>query len=142
MTFRLPDDQANRLLDLFLGDDHDTTLSPATVYVALFEGTESDNDGTGLTEFAVDTYARVAVTNNTTNWPDASGRVKSNGTAITFPSPTADWGTATTWGLYDDATTGDLLITGPLPAPQPILSTSDAPAFDVGDLVVSAPTGT
>lgn len=40
-------------------------------------------------------YARVAVTPNTTNWPNASGgnpATSQNGAAITFPQSTGAWG--------------------------------------------------
>ncbi|MDP9488130.1 MAG: hypothetical protein M3Q49_20465, partial [Actinomycetota bacterium] len=59
-----------------------------TVYVALYT-TAPDDAGAGGTEVSGGAYARVAVTNNATNWPAAVGGAKSNGVAITFPQATA-----------------------------------------------------
>lgn len=75
----------------------------------------SPTDAGGGTEFTTGTapaYARVALTNNTTNWP--AGNPKSNGTAITFPTATGDWPRAFAWGIFDASTAGNLLYWGPL----------------------------
>ena len=59
---------------------------------------------------AGDTYTRVAVTNNNTNFTGASATypsVANNGTAITFPTPGANWGTLGFWGLVSTATGGN-----------------------------------
>lgn len=83
---------------------------PATVYVALF--TAAPTDAGGGTELAGNGYARVAVTNNATNWPAAAGGVKSNGTAITFAAASADWNGVLAYGIFDAATNGHLLYWG------------------------------
>jgi hypothetical protein len=64
-------------------------------------------------------YARVSVTNNTTNWPTPTGgdpATVSNGTAITFPTTTGSWGQLVGFGLWDASTAGNLrtwgLLTG------------------------------
>lgn len=60
-------------------------------------------------------YARVSVAANTTNFPNASSAqpaVISNGTAITFPTPTADWGLAIGFLLADAATAGNIWTWG------------------------------
>jgi hypothetical protein len=57
-------------------------------------------------------YARVAVTNNTTNWPTATritnqpGYQMQNGATITFPTSTASWGTIAGFLIGDNATPG------------------------------------
>lgn len=65
-------------------------------------------DGTGAIEFVGGSYARVSYTNNVTNWPAAatvSGRTtKANGTAVTYPNPTGDWGPVVGWGLFTVST--------------------------------------
>lgn len=139
MTYKLVDAAANRILDLYLGSSHDTTLTPATLYVALFTGTETSNAGAGLTEVSGSAYARVAVVNNSTNFPNASARSKSNGVAITFPQPTGSWGTVTTVGIYDAATVGNLIDTGLLTTPRSPDATTDPPSFAVGALVFTVP---
>ncbi len=83
---------------------------PGTVHVALYSAGPNDA-GTG-TELTGGGYARVGVTNNATNWP--AGNPKSNGVAITFPTATADWVRAYSWGILDAATGGNLLYYGPL----------------------------
>lgn len=83
---------------------------PATIHVALFSAGPNDA-GTG-TELTGGGYARVGVTNNTTNWP--AGNPKSNGVAISFPQATADWVRAFNFATYDAATAGNLLDYGPL----------------------------
>ncbi len=62
--------------------------APTTVYMAIGTGTFTAGTCTG--EVSGGSYARVAVTANTTNFVVASGSL-SNGTTITFPAPTAAW---------------------------------------------------
>jgi hypothetical protein len=79
------------------------TYSPAaTHYLHLYSGVGGTTPlaGTG------NGYAAVSKTNNTTTWPNASGRVKSNGTAWTFPAPTGTWPDVTGWKLTDNPTEG------------------------------------
>ncbi|MBN9393105.1 MAG: hypothetical protein J0I20_34045 [Chloroflexi bacterium] len=72
----------NTVLDTALGNG-----SPASLYWALVQ--EFTGDGT-FTEASGGSYARVAQTNNSTNFPAASGGSKSNGTTVTFVQATAD----------------------------------------------------
>src|ERR1700735_3139100 len=81
--------------------------TPATWYFALFF-TEPTATGGGQ-EMSGDTYARVVLTNNNTNFTGASATspsVVNNGTAITFATPGANWGTLGFWGLFSSATGG------------------------------------
>ncbi len=78
--------EVNRALDLLFGSG-----SPASHDVGILK-TEPDNDGTGYTEVTGGSYARVAYTNNSTNWPNAVAGSKPNGSSIVFPTATADWG--------------------------------------------------
>lgn len=85
--------------------------APGTLYVGLYT-TLPNNAGSGGTEVSGGSYARVAVTNNTTNWPNASGNdpaTKSNGTSITFPAATANWGDVVGVGIFDASSGGNLL---------------------------------
>jgi hypothetical protein len=89
-------------------------------------------------------YARVAVANNTTNWPTAvrvsnqPGFQIQNGTTITFPTSTAAWGTVAGFLIADNATpgTGDVLAYGALTAPTTIAS-SDVPSFAANSLTIT-----
>jgi hypothetical protein len=99
----------NKLLDAALGTQY---TKPTTVYVALYSAApNADGGGTELTGNA---YARATVTNNSTNWPNATAGAKANGAAITFPTATGAWDTATHWGIFDALTSGNLLWWGSL----------------------------
>jgi hypothetical protein len=106
-------------------------IRPATLYVALF--TAAPTDAGGDTEVTGGAYARVAVPNNATNFPAASGGSKSNGTAITFSQATAAWGTVVAWGIYDAATGGNLLYYGDV-SPTKVVNSGDTPQFAAGAL--------
>lgn len=125
-----------KLLDHVLGNT--AYAAPATVYVGLHTdaNTATQRDAGTVTEVSGGSYARVAVTNNTTNWPNASGitAAKSNANAVTFPAPTANWGTVTSFGIYDAASAGNLLFWGDLSASRSILSGDGAPSFAAGDI--------
>jgi len=98
--------QSNRVLDYNFGATSYTT--PATLYVGL-STTPINFDGTGATEPVALGYARVAVTNNKTNWSTAASGILSNLTAIQFPESTGSWGTITHVAVYDAASAGNML---------------------------------
>lgn len=108
---------------------------PATVHVALYTVTPNDA-GTGGTEVTGGAYARVAVTNNATNWPAAAGGAKSNGVAVTFPQATADWGTVVAFAIWDAATGGNMIVSATLAASK-VVQLGDTPVFGANDLKVS-----
>ena len=124
----------NQLLDLVLGDGG-TFSHLATVYVALYTVTPSDSGGG--TEVTGGSYSRVAVTNDATNFPDASGGAKANGTAITFPTPTANWGTIVAFAILDASTAGNLLYWGAITPNKTVNNGDPAPSFAVGDLDIT-----
>lgn len=122
----------NAVLDHVLGKT--TYTAPATLYAALFTAAPSDSGGG--TEVTGGSYARVAITNNTTNFPNASGGSKSNGTAITFPTATANWGTVTHIALLDHATNSagsNFVATAILTASRSVVS-GNIPTFAIGTL--------
>lgn len=135
MAGRLADTVSDSLLDLMFGGVAYTP--PATYYIGLSTTTPT-NTGTNVTEPAGGAYARVAVVNNTTNWPAASARSKSNGTQVTFPQATASWGTVTDFVIYDAATAGNFIGWGPLNTAETV-NTNMTPDFPVGALTVNAP---
>lgn len=92
MPSRLSNKQAENSLDVRFGAV--ASSAPATYYFAICTTAPTDNDGAGLVEPSGGAYARVAVTNNATNFPAAAARLKSSGTAITWPTASASWGTA------------------------------------------------
>ena len=122
----------NKILDHVLGGGDYTR--PATVYVALY--TVAPTDAGGGTEVSGGSYARVAVTNNSTNWPAASSGSKSNGTAISFPAATANWGTVVAFGIFDAASGGNLLYWGTLSASKAV-NNGETASFAAGQLTIS-----
>ncbi len=123
------------LLDAYFGATPVT--APATVYIGLSTTPPLDT-GSGTTAPSGGAYARVAVTNNTTNWPAASARLKANGTVVTFPAATAAWGTITHYTLHDAATAGTFLGWGALASSQTV-GTGGVASFAVGALTITAP---
>lgn len=102
---------ANAILDQILGATAWT--APATVYLGLYS-TSPTGYGTGGTEFDGTTepgYVRLAVTNNATNFPAASGGSKSTGVAFTFAANSggSNWANAVAFGIFDASTAGNLL---------------------------------
>ena len=85
---------------------------PATTFFALM--TVMPTASGGGTEALGGTYARVAVTNNSTNWPASSGQAKANGVAISWGVQTTSLGTIVGIAEYDAATGGNLLTFQPL----------------------------
>lgn len=120
----------NELLDHVLGAA--TYTPPVTIYCALY--TAAPSDAGGGTEVSGTGYARVAITNNATNFPAASGGSKSNGTAVTFPTAGGSWGTVTYFGYFDASSGGNLLRYGALGTSK-VVGTGDTPSFAVGALV-------
>ncbi len=123
---------ANKMLDLMLGQT--AYDMPDTMYVALF--TAGPTDAGGGTEVSGGAYARIAVTNNTTNFPNAVAGSKQNATAITFATATANWGTVTHFAIFDALSGGNMLFVAALTAPQTI-NTGGQFSFAIGDLIFS-----
>jgi hypothetical protein len=125
----------DELLDHVLGGADYTR--PGTVYIALGTATAATDQDSGFSsEVSGNAYARVSVTNNSTNWPASSGGAKSNGTVITFPQATGSWGTVTQFAIMDASTSGNTLVWGDLTTSKTIGS-GDTASFAVGDLDVT-----
>lgn len=124
----------NKVLDHLFGA---VTYTPSsTLYIALSTGVPTDDAGGGFLEPSGGAYARVAVTNNKTNFTTASNGALENATAITFPQATAAWGTVTHVGILDNSAGGNLLASGALVLSKNITS-GDTPSFASGDLNVT-----
>lgn len=110
-----------------------------SVYVSLHTADPTDA-GTG-TEVSGGAYARVAVSRAAGSWAapadSAGSQATSNSAAVTFPSPTANWGTVTHFGIFDAATAGNLLYSGALGTSRNILNGDQAPSFAAGTLTIS-----
>lgn len=94
--------------------------------------------GTG-TEVSGGSYARVARAPSNANWSGASATdgLTDNAAAITFPAPTANWGTVTHLGIWDRATGGNLITHGVLTTPRVINNGDAAPLFSAGELDIT-----
>lgn len=122
-----------------------TWAKPTALYIALF--TAAPNDAGGGTEVTGGGYARVNLAPLDTNWKatqggtsgasSGTGGTTSNAIAIVFPAPSADWGTATHYGIFDASSGGNLLIWDALSTPRTILSGDLPPSFAVDALAVS-----
>lgn len=112
-------------------------LPKRPVYVALF--TAAPSDAGGGTEVSGGSYARVAVAPADANWsaPDATGGLTDNVAAITFPTPTANWGQVTYFAIFDRATGGNMLIWGALTQAKTINNGDPAPSFPIGALDIT-----
>jgi hypothetical protein len=133
----------NKLIDfIFRGQSY---TPPATLYVALL--TAAPSDAGGGTEVSGGSYARVGVTASLANFAgtqsagsttasSGTGGTTSNNGAITFPAPTANWGSVTHWGIYDASSGGNLLYYAPLTTPKTINNGDAAPSFAAGALTV------
>ncbi len=107
------------LLDRVLGAAAYTP--PATVYLALYSAVPSDTGGgTELTAGTAPGYARIAITNNMTNFPAATTNgttgkgEKKLGVAQSTPanSSGSNWPTIVGWALLDTSTGGAQLMWG------------------------------
>ena len=133
----------NQLIDhLFRGA---TFAKPSTIYFALY--TVAPSDSGGGTEVSGGSYARVAITPSNTNFNATQGGTSgassgtggntTNAVAITFPAPTASWGTVTHYGVFDASSGGNLLIWGALNTSKTINNGDAAPSFSAGNLSVT-----
>lgn len=136
----------NKLIDfLFRGQALGITgasaaagTGPSNFYVALYTATPADV--AGGTEVTGGSYARVAVVSTLANWAGTqaaastvassgnTGATSNNG-ALTYPTPSANWGVITGFGIFDAASAGNLLIWGALTASKTINNGDAAPAF-------------
>ena len=128
----------NLVLNYALRGAAATTIPNA--FVALFTGTlTGDTPGTEVTGGA---YARVSTAAST--WGPTSGAAGAstagtltNALAVTFPAPTAGWGSVTHFGVFDAATAGNALYYGDLTTARTINAGDSAPSFAVGALSCS-----
>lgn len=95
----------NKVLDFNFGG---TSYSPPATYYFGLSTTTINIDGTGATEPSSGAYARIGLTNNKTNWGNASNASLTNSTAVQFAESTASWGTITYVGMWDALTSGSI----------------------------------
>lgn len=108
---------------------------PTALYVSLHTADPTDT-GTG-TEVSGGSYARVQRDPLDANWSGASSTdgVTKNVAAITFPAPTANWGSITHFGIWDASSAGNMICSGALGTPKTVNNGDPAPSF-AGDAIV------
>ena len=118
---------------------------PTNVYVGLLTAAPSDTGGG--TEVTGGSYARVTVASSLANWAGTQAAASttastgtsgttSNNSAITFPAPTANWGSVTHLGIYDAVSGGNLLFWAALTTPKTVNNADPAPSFAAAALTL------
>lgn len=117
---------------------------PTHVYVALYTATPSAAGGG--TEVTGGSYARTDLAPSDTNWLATQGGTSGNSSGttgqtknavvVTFPVPTADWGTITHYGLFD-ALAGNLLFYGAFTTPKTVANGDQAPVIAANAMTVT-----
>jgi hypothetical protein len=110
---------------------------PGALYVSLHTANPTDAAVAG--EVSGGSYARVQRNPADANWSAASSTdgITSNVADLTFPSPTANWGTITHWGIWDAASSGNLLVHGAFTTPRTVNSGDSAPVISAGGLTIT-----
>ena len=127
------------MLDHLLGGPDYTR--PANIYVGLSRA-EIAEDGSGIDEPGFG-YARVEVTNNNTNFPDAATNANDKAETelaiqVDFPAATGSWGTITHFFLADSSVGGNILLKGELVTPKEV-NDGDEPgySFRAGEIIIT-----
>lgn len=120
----------NEVLDHLFGKGN---YSPPTIYVGL-SSTDPTDSGAGLSEPSGGSYARVATAAG--DWTAAADGALENANAITFDTPTGDWGLIAYFALFDALSGGNMLAQSALTDSYEIMA--DVPVyFQAGELVVT-----
>lgn len=118
----------NKILDHVLGTTAYT--APSTVYIGLATASfADDNSGTELTG---NNYSRVSA-----SFDAAASGTTDNSAAIEFAAATGSWGSVSHFGIFDAASSGNLLIHGAFTSAKTIAS-GDVLKIATGDLDITA----
>jgi hypothetical protein len=119
--------------------------APAALYVALF--TTATTDAGGGTEVLGGAYARVQCGPSLVAWKgthgstsgnsSGTGGVTSNASPVSFPLPTADWGSIGWYAIFDALSGGNMLFQGPLQSAKTVNLGDPAPSFLADQLVLT-----
>jgi hypothetical protein len=132
----------NKLIDLIFRNR--SFSPPSTIYVGLYTAAPSDSGGG--TEVSGGSYARVQVGPSDGTWDatqggnsgasSGTGGATANSGAITFPTPSANWGSITHVGIFDASSAGNLLFWKALTQAKTVNNGDPAPSFATGALDV------
>jgi hypothetical protein len=109
------------------------TTPPAQVFLGLFTSNPTD-DNTGI-EVMGGAYARRQIVFTAPEQVDGRGQIQNNA-ELRFPLATANWGNISHFGIFTDATGGNLLAHGTLPTPK-LIETGDEAVFRQNSLKVT-----
>lgn len=121
----------DKVLDHLFG--RTTFTAPATLYYAAMTTMPTDA-GTGGVEATGGVYARVAFTNNTSNFSASASQVKVNAVSIDFGTQTTALGTIVGIAIYDASPGGNYLGGGVLATPI-VISSGDPLSIPAGGAV-------
>ena len=102
--------------------------APGTKYIGLF--TAAPGETGGGTEVSGNGYTRKSIAFAT------SGATTSNNAAVEFPTATGTWGTITHVGIFDAASSGNLMVYATLTASKTVAS-GDVFRVPSGDLDIT-----
>jgi hypothetical protein len=133
----------NKIVDHMLRGQ--TFTPPATLYIGLDTG--ACTEAGGGTEVTGGSYARVAVAASLAAWAgtqsagsttasSGTSGTTSNNAAVTFPTPTANWGQVFSFRIWDAASSGNALLCQTLTLPKTINNGDAAPSFAAGALTI------
>lgn len=108
-----------------------------TLYFAYFLSMPSAS-GPGAEPNPISGYARLAIANTTANFPITANQIKTSGVQLTFTEATENQGNVVAVGLFDSASSGNLLAYWVLTTPV-MIQKGDQYVIPVGDLVVTFP---
>lgn len=106
---------------------------PTQLTVDLYTATPGETGGGTIVSGG--SYAGVRLDPDDANWAATSGTdgTTSNLSAITFPSPTANWGVITSFSITDQTS---MVLYGALTTNKTVNNGDAAPNFPIGSLVV------
>jgi hypothetical protein len=110
---------------------------PSALYVSLH--TADPTDAGGGAEVSGGSYARVQRDPLDANWTavSATDGVTKNAATITFPAPSANWGSVTHFGIWDASSGGNLICHGALGTPKTVNNGDPAPSFAADAIVIT-----
>lgn len=110
--------------------------APATWYLRL--NTSACSDSASGTEVSGGSYARGSIASGTSTFAATSGGngQTSNSVSITFPTPSAGWGTVSSMEWMDASTSGNSYICTTLTTSKTI-NTGDTVTFPIGSATVT-----
>jgi hypothetical protein len=119
-----------------------TLTKRANNYIALFTADPTDT-GSLVNEVPfTNGYSRLARSLSDANWtvPATVGGVDqiTNAVNFTFGDPTGDWAggvNITHFAIMDAATAGNMIASGVIGTPRPVLAADNAPTFGPGALI-------